>query len=194
MRPSDESARTSEVEDAVVVAEIPKQELVTKREKKKPTAIPVEVLERRRMAVDLRRRGFKYREIVQMMRRAASQGKIKLPANYNTPRASRDVQKELEHIKKHNQESAEQLRLMMTERLEEMRIRLMPLALGQPQKGQPGKAGYTPATPPDTKYVDRVLKIEKQLADLHGLDQVENNITNQTLVLKVFKNVSMEDI
>lgn len=60
---------------------------------------------------------------------------------------------------------AEEYRQLLLLRLERLVRAHWMLAMGQPERGQPGQLGYQPAMPPSLKAADRILKtIDREMA------------------------------
>jgi len=114
------------------------------------TAITITVSERKAYAMKLRTAGLNYREIHQEM--IKRYGKDALPSTYDERYAYRDVKAELDRLRSSSLDTAQDLRLLELDRLDQLQTAILGDAL----------AG-------NLKAVDRVLKIMDHRAKLMGL-------------------------
>jgi len=121
----------------------------TGRRRKKDDLL--ETAERRAFVFDLRRAGVQYREIAD--RAITKFGVDRLPQGWNGLYACKDIGRELERLRTEINESAQDLRQIEDERLNDILVSLWPQAM----RGHLGA-------------IDRVLRIMDRRAKLWGLD------------------------
>ena len=111
---------------------------------------------RRELVLTYRRMGANYRQIAAQI--IEEIGIDNLPKNYDSRQVYQDLKRELEKARAEIAETAEEVRQIELDRLDEMHSRVYPVALG------------TEEIPPDMRAVDRVLKIGERRAALLGID------------------------
>jgi hypothetical protein len=117
----------------------------------------VEINDRRRQALELRRAGLGFAEIARQL-------------GVSSPGTAFKIVKAALHATL--QEPAEDVRKLELERLDRLQFAYWHSAIGSPaRKGVGGKD--IPAVAPDPESMDRVLKIMRQRAELLGLKQTE---------------------
>lgn len=117
-----------------------------------PNILPVHIdaAKRRQVVLEYRSLGLTYQEIYDAM--VARFGN-NLPTSYDPRYAWRDFQDEMERLKKETMETAQSLRILELNRLDQLQSAIMPDALSG-----------------NLKAVDRVLKIMAHRANLVGLN------------------------
>jgi hypothetical protein len=109
---------------------------------------------RRREVLRLRRAGATYTDVAETLRER--HGTDALPNGWDRAYAAKDVSRELQKLRSVNTETAEDLRALEVERLDEML-----------------NGVWTNATGGDTDAVSAALRIQKRRAKLLGLDAAE---------------------
>jgi len=111
----------------------------------------ITVAERRDYAVKMRTAGLNFREILAEM--ISRYGRENLPPTYDERYVYRDVKYELNKLRAETLETAQDLRLMELDRLDQLQTAIMNRALGG-----------------DLKAIDRILNIMKMRSNLMGLN------------------------
>lgn len=117
----------------------------------KVTALTLAVAERKQQALYFRTLGLNYREIYEQMVRLY--GADKLPGSYDERYVYRDIQEEVHRVKAELSETANQVRIIELQTLNQMQSAIMTRALSG-----------------DYKAIDKVLKIMNTRALLLGLN------------------------
>lgn len=111
----------------------------------------LDTAERRQMVLSLRRAGMGYHHAAAEVERRI--GKERLPAGWDARYAYKDVQRELERVRAEVEETAQEIRQIELDRLDEML-----------------KGLWIRARRGDEKAVDRVLKIIERRCKMLGID------------------------
>tara|TARA_R110000787_G_scaffold114837_1_gene224662 strand:- start:50 stop:595 length:546 start_codon:yes stop_codon:yes gene_type:complete len=136
--------------------------MTTSRKQTKPLRGPAgrQALEQRRQrALEMRVQGASYRAIAQTL-------------GVSHQLIEKDVKTVLGKMAEANKDSADELRVLMTERYERVLMRLYPLAIGKPERTDQVTGVVTEAVPPSLGAVDRVLRLLENVAQIHGLNSV----------------------
>lgn len=126
--------------------------MTSNKRKRRENSDLLETAERRAFVFQLRRAGVQYREIAK--RAIEKFGVDRLPLGFNGLYAAKDISRELTRLRDEIAESAQDVRQMQDERLNDMLVSLWPQAM----RGHRGA-------------IDRVLRIMDRRAKLWGLDK-----------------------
>lgn len=119
--------------------------------KSKTNSQDLKTQERRLFVLSLRKAGAKYHDIVDAVKVRFKPEE--LPKNYDVRQAWQDIKRELDKLKSDVEETAEEIRTIEAQRLEN-------IFLGHFQKAIKG----------DTRHAELCLKIHDRIMKLHGLD------------------------
>ena len=131
----------------------------------------LDTAERRRQVLRLRRAGATYTDVADTLRRR--HGPDALPNGWGRAYAAKDVSRELDKLRSVNTETAEDLRALEVQRLDEM-------LRGLWEKAASG----------DTDAVSAALRVQKRRAKLLGLDaaerlEVEQNVNVSAKIVEL---------
>ncbi len=118
--------------------------------------VHIEATKRRAEALNLRTQGLSYKSVFEAM--IAKFGRDALPDSYDERNCYKDIAYELDRLRKNNIESAHMLRMVQSERLDQLLTATMMIAMD-----------YENSPETRLKAIDRVLNIENQRAKLYGL-------------------------
>lgn len=104
--------------------EIPSEIVATNKTQKQ-----LEIIRRKELAVELRLRGYTYREVYELMISFNTEGKVVLPESYDERYAYRDVRSILDEIKQNLIETGEELRAVELMTLNKLQSAIMDKAL-----------------------------------------------------------------